>query len=98
MSRSVQFHALAEIELQEASDFYGRAAPGLREAFLDEVERAYRLLIEFAEIGVVVRPGVRKLAVKRFPYSIFYSVQATTVRILAVGHHNRRPFYWRKRH
>lgn len=98
MSRSVQFHALAEAELQEASDYYGRTVPGLREAFLDEVERGYRLLVEFPEIGVLVRSGVRKLVVKRFPYSLFYTVHQETIRIVAVGHHNRRPFYWRQRH
>jgi plasmid stabilization system protein ParE len=96
--RSVLFHALAEVELQEASDYYGRTAPGLRDAFLDEVERAYRLLVEFPELGEAVRAGVRKLVVKRFPYSLFYTVREDAIHIVAVGHHNRRPFYWRQRH
>ena len=98
MSRSVQFHTLAEAELQEASDYYARTAQGLREAFLDEVERAYRLLVEFPEIGVLVRNGVRKLVVNRFPYSLFYTIHSDVIRIVAIGHHNRRPFYWRQRH
>jgi plasmid stabilization system protein ParE len=35
--------------------------------------------------------------VKRFPYSVFYRLREDHVRILAVAHQKRRPFYWRKR-
>lgn len=97
MNRPVRFHGFAESELVEAADYYNRAASGLQEAFLDEVERGCRLLAEFPEVGVVVRQGVRKLVLKRFPYSFFYTVHEDGIRIVAVGHQNRRPFYWRKR-
>lgn len=38
--------------------------------------------------------GNRKLMLKRFPYSVFYEVLGTTVTVLAVAHHRRRPNYW----
>jgi hypothetical protein len=33
----------------------------------------------------------------RFPYSILYRVRADHIRVLAIAHQNRRPFYWRGR-
>ena len=33
----------------------------------------------------------------RFPYSLVYSVREHEMRILAVAHQKRRPFYWRGR-
>ncbi len=60
MNRPVRFHGFAELELEEASDYYGRATPGLQEAFLAEVERGCRLLSEFPEVGALVRQGVEK--------------------------------------
>jgi hypothetical protein len=34
---------------------------------------------------------------RRFPYSLIYTVIGDEVRILAVAHHSRRPGYWRGR-
>lgn len=97
MNRTVRFHGFAELELEEACEYYGRTASGLQDAFLAEVERGCRLLAEFPEVGVTVRQGVRKLGLKRFPYSLFYTVREDGIRIVAVGHQNRRPFYWKRR-
>ncbi len=33
----------------------------------------------------------------RFPYSLVYSVRPNEIRIVAVAHQKRRPFYWRAR-
>lgn len=37
----------------------------------------------------------RKRILRRFPYAVFYEVLDSTVTILAVAHHRRRPGYWR---
>ena len=97
MTRPVRFHPLAELELREASDHYAQAAPELQEAFLIEVERCYRLIAEYPEMGVRTGGNVRKLALDRFPYNLFYRVLEDCIRILAVGHQSRRPLYWRRR-
>ena len=38
--------------------------------------------------------GNRKRVLSRFPYSVIYEMQASTVTVLAVAHHRRRPGYW----
>ena len=39
--------------------------------------------------------GNRHRVLKRFPYSVFYEVLGSTVMILAIAHHRRKPSYWR---
>ncbi len=97
MNRIVRYHRLAEAELHGAAEYYDNASPGLREQFLTEVERNCALLSQHSELGVLVSKRVRRLVMRRFPYALFYSVREEEVRILAIGHHRRRPFYWSHR-
>ena len=97
MSRTVTFHRLAGLEVQEGAAYYGDVGDGLGAAFIDEIERAARALMEHPESGPVVRDPVRKKVIRRFPYTLFYTVRPGEVRVLAVGHQKRRPFYWARR-
>lgn len=97
MTLAVIFHDLAEEELNEAAAYYARARPGLGDAFLAEVQHAVEALVVTPLAGTVVAPEIRWWLVKRFPYSILYRVTASHIRILAIAHQKRRPFYWRGR-
>jgi plasmid stabilization system protein ParE len=97
MSRLILIHEAAEAEINEAADFYDTQSPGLGGAFLGEIERTIRSISEFPEAVPLVRGRARKRAIARFPYSLVYSVRPEEIRILAVAHHKRRPFYWRGR-
>jgi len=67
---------------------------GLGARFLAEVGRCIELLVENPEAGPVVLGPVRRRFVRRFPYSVLYTVKPEGVRILAVMHLKRRPQYW----
>ncbi len=97
MSRLLVIHEAAEAEINEAADFYDSRSPGLGTAFIDEIERGIRSISEFPEATPLIRVRVRKKIVARFPYSLIYSVRPDVIRILAVAHHKRRPFYWHHR-
>ena len=97
MTRRISFHLLAEQELNEAASYYNAASPGLGTVFLDEVEYAVKQILEHPEAAPLVNRVVRRKLVRRFPYSVMYSVQTDTIRILAVANQKRRPFYWRGR-
>ena len=97
MRRSVSYHYLAEIELNEAAEYYDRERLGLGGAFLTEVERAAENVLEFPESSPRVASTVRRKLLRRFPYGILYSLRPDEVRILAVMNLKRRPFYWRGR-
>ena len=97
MSPWSSFHRLAEREIFEAVDYYTTVGGSLAVAFIDEVDRATAFLVEHPEGAPLEGRAVRRLILQRFPYSLLYSIRADEIRILAVAHQKRRPFYWRGR-
>jgi len=97
VSRTVCFHAAAELELNEAAEFYDVESPGLGSVFLDEVERVLSDVVAFPEAAPPLLGRVRKRLLAKFPYALLYSLPPDEIRILAVAHLKRRPFYWRGR-
>lgn len=97
MSPRLSIHEVAEAEINEAADFYDLESPGLGHVFIDEIQRALQSIIDFPDAAPLMQGRVRKRLVSKFPYSLMYSARENEVRILAVAHHKRRPFYWRGR-
>jgi plasmid stabilization system protein ParE len=97
MTPTISIHEIAETEINEAADFYDLESPGLGNVFIDEIQRAIQSIVEFPAAAPLVRGRVRKRIVSKFPYSLVYAARENEVRILAVAHHKRRPFYWRGR-
>ncbi|MEW5984114.1 MAG: type II toxin-antitoxin system RelE/ParE family toxin [Acidobacteriota bacterium] len=97
MNPTLSIHEGAEAEINEAADFYDLESPGLGGVFLDEIQRALQRIVDFPEAAPLVRGRVRKRIVTKFPYSLLYSMRGSEIRVLAVAHHKRRPFYWRGR-
>jgi toxin ParE1/3/4 len=67
------------------------AADGFRAEVLDIIEH-------IADAPPLGRPadedGNRNRVLKRFSYSVLYDVIGSTVTVMAVAHHRRRPNYW----
>ncbi|WP_437954427.1 type II toxin-antitoxin system RelE/ParE family toxin [Sorangium sp. So ce119] len=97
MTLPVIFHELAEVELNETAAYYARARPGLGDAFVAEVQGAVDALAASPLAGRAVENDVRWWLVRRFPYSVLYRVRDDHIRLLAIAHQKRRPFYWRGR-
>lgn len=55
------------------------------------------MLLHHPMIGPVNLHGKRRFEMKRFPYSVVYTIVGKEIRMLAVAHHRRRPGYWRQR-
>ena len=97
MSPKLSFNALALQELEGATDFYSAGSPALAEAFLTEVARALSQIREFPDSCPFISRTVRKKVLRRFPYNVLYFLQADEIRVVAIAHQKRRPFYWRDR-
>ena len=97
MTLSIWVHPEAEAEINEAATFLDFESTGLGRVFLDDVEHAIEVLLSYPEIAPIIKGRVRRKLLQKFPYSIIYSVVGNQIRILAVSHQRRRPFYWRHR-
>ena len=93
----VTYHEGAVSELAEAVAFYNRRAEGLGQALAAEVRATLAHVLAHPDIGTPVRTAVRRVFLRRFPYSILYDVAGETLLVLAVMHHRRRPEYWANR-
>jgi len=97
MSRSLGFHPEAETELNDAADYYALQSSGLDRQFLAEIEQALAQIVAFPEASSPVHARTRRKVLLGYPYSLMYSATDSEIRVLAVTHHSRRPFYWRAR-
>lgn len=93
-----RFHQQAFDEYHEAANRYCNVRLDLADAFVDEVERGVDNILTFPYAYPAVEEGVRRYVLRRFPYGIFYMVEADgTILIVGVGHLKRQPGYWRDR-
>jgi plasmid stabilization system protein ParE len=90
----VKFATVAEVELDEATLYYEKKVPGLGAQFRDQVEHSAKQIGLFPLLYAEIRPSVRRYVLRRFPYSLVYSVEADYLFVIAVAHHKRRSQYW----
>jgi plasmid stabilization system protein ParE len=91
----VLFTAEAQEELVATASFYAREASAeLGSAFVDEVERACKLLEEAPFIGREWHLQTRRLVLRRFPFNLVYRIAGEVIQVIALAHHRRKPGYW----
>ena len=92
------FHPAARLELLDAIEYYRNRSPDLALTFYEDIERCLKELLEFPELAPVKHSaGVRSQPLRRFPYSVLYTVDPDILYIVAVAHQKRRPNYWLRR-
>jgi plasmid stabilization system protein ParE len=90
----VRFHADAEAELEEASDFYDRDSESAGEAFEAEAERVVQSILEYPTSGHPSLRGTRRKFLHGYPYSINYVIRPDHIYVYAVAHFSRDWGYW----
>ena len=86
-----------EFDIEAAFEWYEREEPGLGFEFLNELRDAYVRILNHPLVFQSLRSGIRRALTKRFPYGIFYTIEAEVIVILAVLHTARDPEEWQRR-
>lgn len=94
MSFTFSFAPEAREELLETILYYESESQGLGTAFLAAVQKGIDQLLAFPESAPVLYGKVRRKPLRRFPYSLLYSIPGQEIRILAVMNQKRKPMYW----
>ena len=97
MTRQFILRARAEHDIRSVFEWYESQRPGLGEEFLVALGERLEAVRTHPEAAPVAYRGIRRAAVPRFPYLIFYVVRPERVAILAVVHHARNPAVWPRR-
>lgn len=90
----VKYHEAAEEELLREIGYLEQRANGLGRRFFAEVQRAEDLVVQFPKSAVEILPDIRRCVLRKFRYSLIYTMEKDGLLILAVAHHSRRPGYW----
>lgn len=87
----------AQQDLVNGYRFYEAQTQGLGSYFLDSLYADIDSLMFFAGIHQVVQGGYLRVLAKRFPFAIYYRLNAGTVMVYAVLDCRRNPAWNRKR-
>jgi toxin ParE1/3/4 len=84
--------ALLELELQAL--WYESRRRGLGDEFLNAIEVSFVRLRSNPYLYSTVRGGLRRVHLRRFPFSVFFTVEDGVVVVLAIVHGRRHPRVW----
>ncbi len=93
----IRFLEIAQIELDEAIEYYNQEAPELGEAFQTEVWKALDRIGKFPEAWSPCSKRTRRCQTRRFPYGIIYQIRKDEILIVAIANLHREPGYWKER-
>jgi toxin ParE1/3/4 len=94
---SLEFHPEAVFEARAARQWYAERSPLAAAVFMEEIERATKMIVEAPDRWPGFLHGTRRYLLRRFPFSVIYRVSETSVQVVAVAHAKRRPGYWKTR-
>jgi len=90
----ITFLRIAKAELDDGFAWYEEQAVGLGYDFLDEVDRALRLIGTFPLLHPSVGGKTRRCLINRFPYAVYYGLVDNRIIVVAVAHLKKQPDYW----
>lgn len=97
MKYEVSIRPEAEAELADAFEWYEERVRGLGAEFLLSVDATVHMIVRNPYQFTKIRKEVRRALLHRFPYGVFYVVEADRIVVLAFFHAKRNPKRWQKR-
>ena len=93
----IRFLEIAQIELNDAIEYYNYEVPGLGEAFLTEVLNTLDRIGKYPEAWQPSSKRTRRCQTRRFPYGIMYQIRKDEILVVAIANLHRKPDYWKDR-
>ena len=99
MSLRIVLNPKARVDFDEAKDwYYEQQGEGLKVRFIEAVDSAFmRIRSSPSSFPVVYGTNVRRVQVRKFPFTIFFTVQTDRILVYSVFHTSRSPLTWQKR-
>lgn len=87
----------AEADLADARSWYERQQEGLGGEFLECVGELLEKIELMPELHQIIYHHVRRAQTRRFPFSVYYCIEADEVVVIGVLHSRRDPRGWKSR-
>ncbi len=95
--KAVNIQTPAQLDLQEAADWYEEKYDGLGREFLEEVEEVFDVISRRPRQFPLVVEKARRALVKRFPFAIYFVETGEEIEVFAVLHQRTDDRRWRER-
>ena len=95
--KNIRFLEIAQLEFDEAVEYYNAQATGLGDEFLLEVLNALERVRNYPEAWQQFTRNTRRCRTRRFSFGIRYQVLESEILIVAVAHLHREPGHWQDR-
>ncbi|MGH9624096.1 MAG: type II toxin-antitoxin system RelE/ParE family toxin [Bryobacteraceae bacterium] len=91
-------HPEAALEHEEQAAYYEARANGLGRGYNAAFRSAVRTICEAPlRHRVVQAPGIRRMSLRGFPFSVICREESGVVQVLAIAPYRKRPGYWSER-
>ena len=97
MNRELIFEPEAEAEIGEARDWYDLRSPGLGAEFVGAVDATLAVIRQNPFQYQAVWGQFRRAGLRRFPYSLIYTVSDRQIIVMSCFHGRRNAKVWRER-
>lgn len=87
---------VAEKDIEESAKWYNNQREALGIEFIDEVDKTIKSIENNPEQFQKVhqKKNIRRAAVHRFPFLVFYAIERMFITVLAVFHTSQHPKKW----
>ena len=86
-----------DLDVEAAFEWYENERPGLGAEFLDTLRATYHRVADGPLKYQELRGGIRRALLRRFPYAVYFAIEADIVVVVAVLHASRDPAEWQRR-
>jgi plasmid stabilization system protein ParE len=94
---AVRFRSEAASDVVLAREWYEAQRPGLGDEFVRGLEHVIDLISDVPKAFPEIAVGLRRALLHRFPYAVYYRLDADIVDVLACLHTRGSPGRWRSR-
>jgi plasmid stabilization system protein ParE len=95
--RTIRFDLRARAEYRQVVEFYKGEGVLIAREFATETRAALDLIASLPQGSSADEEGIRKKVLRKFPYTIVYTLTDDLIEVIAFAHERRKPDYWRTR-
>lgn len=97
MSYSLLLRPEAELDIQDAYQFYEERSQGLGSEFVRSIDACFSKIGRNPMAYPTVHRQIRRALIRKFPYGIFYFLDDEKIVVIACFHAKQDPKRWQKR-
>ncbi len=87
----------AEVDLKNAYQFYAEESTRVAESFFKQINASLEVIKKNPRSFPYAHKNLQKFVVKKFPFVIYYQLDESTIRVIAIFHTSRNPEIWNER-